>query len=141
MGLRSKRVFAQALDTVIYFLILVGFNIPFLLLVSTIIDDASDIILPIQGVYLSLVFFIIQTFQLYKTGSTLGYKIMNLRIVNNDNTKLSLERSAIRVFLRLVYYAFSGFGALVIFHYVRVYLTGGERDPLDSLMRTKVIEN
>lgn len=136
--MRSKRITAQILDTVINFGILTVFTLVLFLVIRA-LDLETKVFFPIQFIVSVLIFMVFNVYMLNKYRATIGYKIVGLKIVYKDKERETLKWDILRIFLRLVYYSLSASTVLVVYHYIKVYISNGEEDPIDQLLKSSAV--
>ncbi len=101
----GSRIAAALIDIVVLFVVLVVFTILFGESNSTNADGHHSVHIGLNGVPALIYFLLAVAYYLVpevKTGQTLGKKIMSIRVITLDGSRLSWGKGIIRLVLRIV---------------------------------------
>ena len=132
MNILFRRMLAIYIDSIISSFL--GLMISIIILVSTDLSISPLGFIPVDIFFLTTLFSIISYHSIleWKLGYTLGKKIFKLRVVQTNNTKISLSQSLLRNILRIIDHMFIG--------YILVAITKESKRLGDIVSKTKIIQ-
>jgi uncharacterized RDD family membrane protein YckC len=141
----GKRLIAEIIDTVIcYFLAIIPSSVVisiFMYMDKNKIDTAIGPVFVYVGIIIAIIlYFTYNMIPLINGKSTLGYKIMKLKIVDLSDEKVTKSKAFFRTLIKLILIPFMfTYVVPAIYGYI-LFKSGGEFNLLDKIVKTKAVQ-
>lgn len=138
----GERLVAEVLDLVFnWILVAMPMNIMVFIGITFKVNDSivSTILVYIALILGIVIYFLYNILPLVKGGSTFGYKIVKLKVVDQSGSAVSVKKAFIRTVLKLILSIFMfTYIPMFIFAFI-LFKTGGEENLLDKVVKTKAV--